>query len=132
MNRRIAIATVLSVVTLVAYMMLSDGPPRVHIVTIPVQMVFLFLISFVFWVLDMGRWKRFLLLLGVIVVTSAVATYLDSKVIRAIFPLHPIHFAVGLVGFLCEATLFLFLTWLIDRGVGAMADANIDRQGEKG
>ncbi|HSG40194.1 MAG TPA: hypothetical protein VLE27_11195, partial [Thermoanaerobaculia bacterium] len=120
MNRKLVIAMVLLSLGGIAYLLLSRGPSRVQIVTIPLQLGFLFSISFVAWEPALGRRKRLLALFGIILVSSIVGIYLDSLVIRIFSALHPIQFLLGFVAFLIEGIVFLGLTWLIDHGLSAV------------
>lgn len=89
---------------------------RVHIVTVPVQLVYLLSISYLAWAAPLRLRARFVASFGTVLVMSAVSTYLDSFVIMALRPLHPMYFLMGFVGFLIEGLLFLSVTWLVDRG----------------
>jgi hypothetical protein len=59
-------------------------------------------------------------LLGIAAVMSVVSTWVDSLVIMALRPLHPVYFATGFIAIFIEGLLFLGLTWLIDRGLEAL------------
>lgn len=129
MNRKLAIAMVLLFLGAIAYLLLSRGPSRVQIVTIPLQLGFLFSISFVAWAPDFERRKQLLALFGITLVSSIVGTYLDSLVIRIFAALHPVQFILGFVAFLVEGGVFLGLTWLIDHGLSAVS--SFRRRAEK-
>ena len=120
MKRKLVVASVLFVLGALVYLFLSRGPVRVQAVTVPVQLVYLLSISYLTWVPSLRRRARVVALLGTVAVMSAVSTWIDSLVIMALRPLHPVYFLIGLIGFLIEGLLFLGLTWLIDRGLEAL------------
>jgi hypothetical protein len=120
MKRRIIIASVLFVIGTLVYLSLSRGPMRVQLATVPVQLVYLLSISCLAWVAPLGTRGRLGALLGTVFVMSTLSTILDSFVIMALRPLHPVYFATGFLGFLIEGLLFLGLTWLVDCGIEAL------------
>lgn len=121
MKRKLFVAAVLLVLGTLAYLLLSRGPSRVHVITVPLQLCFLSSLSLVAWKPKISRLMRLMVLLITVLVFSIVGTYLDSLVIRVFSPLHPIQFLLGFVAFLIEAVVFLAATWIIDLGVNAFS-----------
>ena len=119
MKRKLLVAAVLLFLGTLAYLLLSRGPSRVHVVTVPLQVCFLASLSIVAWVPKISLLKRILALLGIVLVFSVIGTYLDSLVVRVFYPLHPVQFLIGFVAFLIEAVVFLCATWVVDLGVNA-------------
>lgn len=119
-SQRSIIAMILILLGIAIYLFTSESPIRIQLLTILEQFFFLFTVSCVAWTSAIKRSSRLLALLMVVTIGSAVATYLDSFVIKALTPLHPLQFARGFIGFLVEAVLFLGVTWFIDRVIGSI------------
>lgn len=111
---RLAIAALLFVVGVAVYVPASGAPPRVHLVFILGQALFLSLISYVAWALDASLRKRLLLLLLIVALLAPLSAYASSLVIRKI-EFHPIYVLMDFFGLTVEGALFLGLTWGVDR-----------------
>lgn len=114
-TRRLRVAGLLYVLGLGAYLVLSESNVNIKLLTIVMQVAFLLAISFLFWVAPRSTAARICITVAFIIAWSSMATYIDSRFIAALRPLHPTHFAVSLSGYLLEATLFLGLTWIFER-----------------
>jgi hypothetical protein len=113
--RRLAIAAVLCSLGVLAYLYVSEGPARVHWVTIPTHSVFLLGLSVAAW---LGRlpWKqRFAVCVGWTAAAASLGTYVDSWVIAVLNPLHPIYFGMAFLAFALEGSLLLLCSRLVDR-----------------
>lgn len=117
MNQRSIIAVILILLGIAIYLLTSESSVRVQLLTVLEQLLFLLTISCIAWASSFKRGPRLLALLMVVIIGSAVTTYLDSFFIKALIPLHPLHFASRIVGFFVEALLFLGGAWLIDRAI---------------
>jgi hypothetical protein len=128
-QRKLVISAILFVIATVIYLSVSDGPFQAHAVTVPVQFLFLAGVSYAAWVLTKTRrWPRILVLIGIVALGSAVAICMDSLVIMALRPLHPLYFVTGFAAFLAEAFLFLGAVWLIDRVLDLVKERAHSRQ----
>lgn len=117
MKRKIVVAFTLYLLGVLAYLLFSRGPLRVHVVTVFVQFLYVISISCIAWLAPIGFGLRVVTLLGTVATISAFSTWMDSLVIMALRPLHPAYFAIGFVAFLIEGLLLLGLTWSIDRAI---------------
>jgi hypothetical protein len=115
---RLAIAALLFAAGVAAYLSASEAPLRVHLVFVPGQAFFLFLVSYVAWGLNASARKRLLLLLLVVAAMAPLGAYASSLVIRKI-EFHPIYILVELLGLTVEGALFLGVTWATDWALSA-------------
>lgn len=97
-----------------AYLAVSGGPLRVRIITVPVQVTYLLLVSWVAWSLKVKRATRGAVLAAVAIIGSLTALYLDSLVILKLRPLTAAAVASGVLGYAIEAALFLIGTFSVD------------------
>jgi hypothetical protein len=115
MRRKLLISAVLFGIGTALYLSVSSGPLRVRSVTVPVQLIFLAGACCAVWAPAIPRRFRLQVLVGVVAVASAIATWIDSRVVLAFFPLQPSYFVTRFFAFLVEALLFLGAVALIDR-----------------
>jgi hypothetical protein len=116
--RRLTIAAGLCILGTLVYLYWSEGPARVHWVTIATQVPCLIGLSALAWVAEGLHWKKRLAIgAGLIAIIAAAGSYLDGIVIAALIPFHPIYFILAFFSFLVEGILLLLLTWLIDRAL---------------
>lgn len=117
-RNKLLIAALLFLSGTAIYLSFSDGPPRVRAATLAVQFIFLASLGSAAWAGSLKRSSRILAIVGVVILGSAGATYVDSLVIYGLYPLTPTYFVIGLTAFLLEASLFLSSVWFIDRALG--------------
>lgn len=123
-RRRIAIALVASLLGVILYLYLSRGPRMVQFATVSVHLPFLLGVAWVAWRPTLSVGRRALGIFLLVALSSTASVFVDSLVIKALSPLHPIYFVLGLLGFSIEACLFLGCIWLIDRGIVVLTPPN--------
>lgn len=116
-GRRIFIALGLYFLGALGYFLLSRSSVEVRMITALEHLLLVLSVSVIFWLQRISLLRRFLIVIGIVLLFSVAFTYLDVFFIGAIIPLHPIYFLMAFVSFLCEAFAFLGLAWLIDRGL---------------
>lgn len=116
--RNVISAAILFFIGVAVYLIASDAPLRVHVVTIATEFCLLATVTlFLFASSSMKMAHRmvgFALCLGVL---TLVSTWLSSKVIAALNPLEAKHFAMTFVWFAVQALLFAGVVVAIDFAV---------------
>jgi hypothetical protein len=115
--RRLTIATILCILGVCAYLHWSEGPAKVHGVTILTNAIFLFGLCAAAWLGPLNRKWRFAACATWTALAAALGPILDSNVISAMVPLHPIYFLQAFLFFAIEGASFLLCVWLADRGL---------------
>ena len=119
--RRLAIATVLCALGILAYLHWSECPARVHWMTLPTHVIYLLAISAAAWLWKLGWKQRLVVGVGLTVIAAVVGSYLDGRVIAALTQFHPIYLILAALTFLFEGALLLLATWLIDHALRSLS-----------
>lgn len=105
-TRRTSIAAILFALGVAVYLIASDAPLRVHVVTIAVEFCLLAAVTLFLTATSMKMTHRLVGIVLSVGVLALVSTWLASKVIAALNPIEPRHFAGTLVWFGVQALLF--------------------------
>jgi len=100
---------------LAIYLSISGSGPEIQLLTAVMQAIFLLLISLIAWKASCSAWVRAVILVLALCLWAVAATCVDSKFISSLRPLHAMHFAVTLAGYMLEVVVFLSMTWLLER-----------------
>lgn len=113
-TRRALIAATLFALGVVVYLIASDAPMRVHVVTIVVEFCLLAAVTLFLTATSMKMPRRLVGIVLLVGVFAIISTWLMSRVIAALNPIEPRHFAGTLVWFGLQALLFSGVVLAID------------------
>lgn len=119
MLRKLLLTLLLYILGAAVYLSLSRAPLRVHVVELPFHFVFLGLAVLVASASSINRPRRGIALALLVLVGSILLTILSSRVIHALYPVHPLYFVGSFALLVVELLVVLGLVWLLDRGLAS-------------